>query len=151
MYVSKFVLTSTLKSSLKWIFLFALYPYIVMSVVYGGGASFTGLLFSYITIVPTLFFVKFARVLKEKSLDLNEYIADKMKEKLDDEKYSKTLVGLKITRRIVLFLMALFGLIVLMKIFNISSIISPSLNGFLIALLQLYYIFIVVARIKYEE
>ena len=151
MYVSKFVLTSTLKSSLKWIFLFALYPYIVMSIVYGGGASFTGLLFSYISIVPTLFFVKSARVLKEKSLDLNEYIADKMKEKLDDETYLNVLMGLKVARKVILCLLAFFGLSILMKIFNISGIISPSLNGFLIALLQLYYIFIVVARIKYEE
>lgn len=150
MYVSKFTLISTMKSSLKWMFFCLLYPYVVMSTVYGGGASVTALLFSYITIVPTLLLIKLIKVSKEKSLDLNEYFAGLAKNKFTDEEYSKVLIGLKIARKISLVLLGLVGIKLLFTVFNVSSLISPSLNGFLIALLQVYYMVIVIARIKYE-
>ena len=150
MYVSKFALISTMKSSLKWIFFCLLYPYVVMSIVYGGGASATALLFSYISIVPTLLLIKLIKVSKEKRLDLNEYFAGLAKSKFTDEEYSKVLIGLKIARKVSLVLLGLVGVKLLFTLFNVSSLISPSLNGFLIALLQAYYIVIVIARIKYE-
>lgn len=150
MYISKFTLISTVKSSLKWVFFCMLYPYVVMSIVYGGGASVAGLLFSYITIVPTLLVIKLMKVLREKSLDLNEYFAGFSKNKLEDKEYSNILIGLKVIRRVALVLLGLMCVKVLFVIFNISSVISPSLSGFLIALLQMYYMIIVIARIKYE-
>lgn len=150
MYISKFTLMSTVKSSLKWVFFCMLYPYVVMSIVYGGGTSVAGLLFSYIAIVPTLLVIKLMKVLREKSLDLNEYFAGFAKNKLEDKEYSNILIGLKVIRRVALVLLGVMGIKALFVIFNISSVISPSLSGFLIALLQMYYMIIVIARIKYE-
>lgn len=150
MDISKVVLIDRVKTVLKWVFFCVLYPYIVMSVVYGKGVGVTGLLFSYITIVPTLFVIKLMRVAREKSIDLNELIANFTKRRLDDGVYAKVIIALKVTRKIILILLGIFFIKLLFTIFNISSFVSSSLNAYLIALLQLYYMAIVMARIRYE-
>lgn len=150
MNISKYAMMSMLKSSLKWVFFCVLYPYLVMSYVYGEGVSVSGLLFSYITIVPTLIAIKWMRIAREKSIDLNEFLSVFSKDKLSSENYEKAVIGFKIGRKVLLISLALLFAKVLFTIFNISSFISPSLNGILIALLQLYYIAIVITRIKYE-
>lgn len=150
MNISKFAIMSMAKSSLKWIFFCILYPYVVMSMVYGEGVSIAGLLFSYIAIVPTLLAIKSMRVARERSIDLNEFLVNFSKTKFDDEVYERIVIGLKISRKVLLVMLGMLFIKVLFMIFNISSFVSPSLNAFLIVLLQLYYIAIVMARIKYE-
>ena len=147
---SKFALISSLKNSLSWIFFVVLYPYMVMSLIYSGGDSITGLLFSYITILPTLYAVKIVRKLKAKSVNLNEYITEIIKDRVDYANYSLAVKGLKIFRVVALVAISLFFARLLFDLFSISTIISSSLNSFLIALLQLYYMVIVIIRVKYE-
>ena len=150
MNISKDAMLDMAKSSFKWVFYCVLYPYLVLSMVYGEGASVSGLLFSYIAIVPTLFVIKAMRVAREKSVDLNELLISYTKDKFEDEVYEKLVLGLKITRKVLLVVAGLLFAKVLFTVFNISSFISPSLNAFLIALLQLYYMAIIITRIKYE-
>lgn len=147
---SKFALVSTMSNSLKWIFFFVIYPYIVMSLVYGGGASVTGLLFSYIAIVPTLLAIKVVRSLKKRSIGLNEYLLDIAKEHLDYNNHAKVIMVLKALRIIMLVGISLLFVKWLFALFSLSTIISSSLTSFLIALLQIYYMAIIIIRIKYE-
>lgn len=150
MNISRYAMIDMAKGLLKWIFFCVLYPYAVLSMVYGEGAGISGLLFSYITIVPTLLFIKWMRVVREKSIDLNEFLSNITSEKLNDDTYEKAIIGLKVARKVLLILLGLFFVKISFAIFNVSSFISPSLNAFIIALLQLYYIAIVMTRIKYE-
>ena len=147
---SRFALISTIKNSLKWIFFFVIYPYIVMSFVYGGGASLTGLLFSYITIVPTLLAIKVVRSLKKRSIGLNEYLSDMAKEQLDYTNHAIAVVVLKVLRIVALVGISLLFTKWLFAIFSLSTVVSSSLTSFLIALLQIYYMAIIIIRIKYE-
>lgn len=147
---SRFALVSTIKNSLKWIFFFVVYPYVVMSTVYDGGASFTGLLFSYVTIAPTLLAIKVVRSLKERSINVNEYLSKIAKEQFDYNNYSRAVVGLKILRIVLLIVLSLLFAKWLLKLFSLSAVISTSLSSFLIALLQIYYMAIIVISIKYE-
>lgn len=150
MNISKIAIKDKSKVLFKWIFFCVMYPYIVMSTVYGKGVGFTGLLFSYITIAPTLFAIKTMLVAREKSVDFNEIIANFTKKRLDDEIYMKVIVGLKIARKVLLVLLGVFLIKVLFTLFEISSFVSSSLNAYLIVLLQLYYMAIIMTRIKYE-
>ena len=150
MNLSKVILLNNLKSSLKWMFFFVLYPFVVLSTSYNMGVSFAALLFSYISIIPTLLFIKYARVAREKSIDLNELIARKVEKKLDKNVYEKVIVALKVARKIILAALLLLSIKVLISLFGISNIIMPSLSASLIILLQAYYMSIVVFRIKYE-
>lgn len=150
MNFTRYAMMNMVKNIFKWVFFCVLYPYMVVSLVYGEGVSVSALLFSYITIMPTLLTVKWMIAVREKSIDLNEYLSKISQDKMSYETYEKTIIGLKVGRKILLVLLALFFIKVLLTVFNISTFISPSLNAFLIALLQLYYIAIVVAHVKYE-
>lgn len=147
---SKFALVSSLKNSLSWIFFVVIYPYIVMSTVYSGGDGITGLLFSYITILPTLYAIKIVRKLKSKSVNANEFITEIIKDRFDYSQYAMAVKGLKVLRIVLLVAISLLFVKILFTLFSLSSIISSSLNSFLIALLQLYYMVIIIIRIKYE-
>ena len=147
---SRFALVDVVKNYLKLIFFFVLYPYMVMSLVYGGGVSFTGLLFSYITIVPTLLAIKAVRSLKRRSVGLNEYLSDIAKEYFDYSNHAKAVVALKVLRIALLVGISLLFTKWLFAIFSLSTVVSSSLTSFLIALLQIYYMAIIIIRIKYE-
>lgn len=150
MDLSRIVFMNSLKSSLKWAFFFVLYPFMVLSITYNMGTGFTALLFSYIAIVPTLLLVKYAKIVRAKSVDLNEVVANFAEKRLAKSSYEKVIIALKVFRKVALVVLSLLAIKLLLAFFGLSTMVMPSLNAYLIVLLQAYYIAIVVSRVKYE-
>jgi hypothetical protein len=150
MRIIKNRMLNKVKTSLSWTFFFAIYPYLVLSLVHSVGTSVTAIIFSYISLIPTMLLFNLMVQAREKSIEVNEFLADKASEICSYNEYDVVVKVLKALRIVILVLMALIGLGLLIKICNMSAIISSSLNSFSILLLQAYYVTILMVKIKYE-